>query len=102
MADKYVSVRNLKFLFFEVLKAHELNRFEYYKDYDRESCEMSMDAAKQIGDTHLFPIYTDMDKNKAVFEDGVVKVHPKLKSVIQALAEGGGISALEKHHEDYL
>ncbi len=97
MAEKYVSIKNIKFLLNEVFDVASLNRFEYYQDYDKEGINMSLDAAKQIGDTYLFPIYTDMDKNKAYYEDGAVKVHKGLKTAIKTLAEAGWISA----HDTY-
>ncbi len=93
MADQYVSVRNLRFLLHEVFKVSELSQFEHYADYDREAADMSLDASKQLSDQLLFPIFTEMDKNKAYFSEGTVKVHPKLKPVIKAIAEGGWISA---------
>ena len=63
------------------------------EEYGREAFDMTLDASKQLSDTHLFPYYTEMDKQKAYFENGSVKVHPQLKSIIKAIAEGGWISA---------
>ena len=93
MADQYVSVRNLRFLLHEVFKVSELSRFEHYEHYDREAADMTIDASKQLSDKLLFPILTEMDRNKAYFSEGSVKVHPKLRSVIKNIAEGGWISA---------
>ena len=89
----YINYRNLRFLIFEMLQADKLNRFTYYADYDRDAFDMTMDAAKQIADTHLFPFYVEMDRKKAYFENGCVKVHPQLKVIINNIAEGGWISA---------
>lgn len=97
MAKEYVSIRNIKFLLHEVLEVEKLNRFSFYQDYDKDAFNMAIDAAKQIGDTYLFPFYQDMDKNKAVFKDGVVKAHPSLKAAIKAIGDGGWISA----HDDF-
>lgn len=91
--NQYISYRNLRFLLFEMLKVEQLNRFPYYADYDKSALEMALDAAKQIADTHLFPYYMEMDRKKAVFEDGIVKTHPQLKVIIQSIAEGGWIAA---------
>ena len=93
MADQYINVRNLKFLLFEQFKAHELNRFEYFKDYDEEAFEMALDAAKGIGDQYLFPFYQLMDKEKAYFKDGIVHTHEKLTAGIKAIADGGWIGS---------
>jgi alkylation response protein AidB-like acyl-CoA dehydrogenase len=97
MAESYVSLRNLKFLIHEVLDAPGLNRFEYYGDYDPAAFDMALDAAKQIGDTYLFPYYREMDKEKVRFENGEVKVHSSLRPAIKALAEGGWISAHDRY-----
>ncbi len=93
MSNTYVSTRNLKFLLHEVLQAEQLNRFPYFGDYDQEAIDMAIEAALQIGDTHLYPIYRDMDKNKAYFKDGEVHVHPGLRTAIKAIADGGWITA---------
>ncbi len=97
MKEEYISLRNLQFLLHEVFNATQLNKLERYSDYDREAFDMSLEAAKLIGDQHLFPIYREMDKNKAYYKDGVVYVHPKLREVYQAIAEGGWITALDDY-----
>jgi len=93
MADQYVSIRNLKFLLFEHFNLTSINRLDYFKDFDQEAFEMALDAAKGIGDQHLFPHYQIMDKEKAYFQDGEVHVHKKLIEGIKAIAEGGWIGA---------
>ncbi len=99
MANQYISTRNLKFLLHEVFEATSLNQYEYYQEYDKEAFDMTMDASKQLSDTKLFPYYTEMDKQKAYFENGTVKVHPQLKPIIKAIAEGGWISAHNSFEE---
>lgn len=99
MAKQYVSTRNLQFLLHEVFNSTQLNQFERYQDYDREAFDMMMEASKQLSDQYLFPYYTEMDKQKAYFEDGVVKVHPALKKAIKAIAEGGWISANKSYEQ---
>ena len=93
MADNYVNLRNIDFMLHEVFEAEKLNRFERYQDYDKEGMNMAITAAKSIADTHLFPFYREMDKKKAYAENGTVHVHPQLKKIIKAMAEGGWIGA---------
>ncbi|NUO03700.1 MAG: acyl-CoA dehydrogenase [Saprospiraceae bacterium] len=93
MPYNYVSLRNIKFLLHEVLQAGKLNRFDYFADYDPEAINMALEAALQIGDTYLYPIYREMDKNKAYYKDGEVHVHPGLRTAIKAIADGGWITA---------
>jgi alkylation response protein AidB-like acyl-CoA dehydrogenase len=95
MANEYISMRNLQFTLHEVLEAVQLNQYEYFQDYDRESMDMALNAARQIGDSYLYPIYREMDKDKARYVDGEVQVHPGLKKAIMALAEGGWIGATD-------
>lgn len=97
MAEQYVSVRNLQFLLHEVLHASSLQQYERFQDYDKEAFDFVLDAAKQIGDNHLFPYYRIMDKEKAYYENGTVKVHPAVGEAMRAIAEGGWIAA----HFDY-
>lgn len=91
---QYISYRNLKFLLFEMLEADKkIPTLSYYSDYDRSAFDMALDAAQQIADLHLFPFYMEMDRKKAVFDNGKVIVHPQLKVIIQSIADGGWISA---------
>ncbi len=99
MAEKYVSIRNLKFLLHEVFNATQLNHLERFQDYDKEAFDFAIEAAKQIGDTYLFPFYSEMDKNKVRCENGTVITHPALAKAIKALAEGGWISAIADYDE---
>lgn len=90
--EQYLSYRNVRFVLHEMMDATSVNRFAYYADYDRDAYDMALDAAKQIADTTMFPFYREMDVKKAVFTEGVVKVHPQLKKMIKAVAEGGWIA----------
>ena len=90
----YVSRDHLRFLLHEYLQAPQrLGAYSYFEGYDAEAYDMAIDAALQIGDQHLHPIYTAMDKDKASCTNGVVKTHPKLQPGIEAMADGGWIGA---------
>ncbi|MCS7018030.1 MAG: acyl-CoA dehydrogenase [Cytophagales bacterium] len=93
MAKHYASSRNAKFLVHEVHDLAALTKHPYFAHHDRESFDMMIDAAFQLADTHLFPYFADMDRNEPELKDGVVKVHPQVKNIIRALAEGGWINA---------
>ncbi len=91
----YLSTDHLKFLLHEHLRAPErLANIEVYADFDAEAFDMVVDAAEQIGDTHLYPHYTVMDREKATCESGVVWTHPVLKDGLTAMAEGGWMSSM--------
>ena len=90
----YVSLDHLRFLIHEYLDAPARTAdLASYADYDAEAYDLALDAAKQIGDQYLYPIYREMDREKATCEAGVVSTHPRLQAGIEALAEGGWISA---------
>ncbi len=91
--NQFISHRNLRFFLYEVLGADNLCQHPAYSDFTREAFDMALDAAKQIADTQLFPFYVDMDRKKAIFENGIVHTHPQLKVIIQTIAEGGWIAA---------
>jgi alkylation response protein AidB-like acyl-CoA dehydrogenase len=89
-----ISQRNLRFLLHEVLQAPDLQRFEYFQDYDKEAYDMAIDAAKQIADSVIAPFNKEMDRFKVTVPDGrTVHVHPQLKTIIKSIADGGWISA---------
>jgi alkylation response protein AidB-like acyl-CoA dehydrogenase len=93
MAKQYVSMRNLRFLLHEVFNAESLTQYPYFADHSKETFDMTLDAAKQIGDNLLFPIYVEMDKDKPHYEDGTIKVHPKIKEILATFGEGGWLNA---------
>ena len=99
MSNNYLSLPNLRFLLTEVLDAPSLKQLPRYQDYDQEAFMLALDAAKQTSDQYLFPIYREMDKEKAYYQDGVVHVHPGLKAAIKALADGGWISAPDSYEQ---
>ncbi len=90
----YISTDHIKFLLHEHLRAPErISEIEDYRDFDAEAFDMVVDAAEQIGDAHLYPHYTVMDREKATCENGVVWTHPVLKDGLEAMAEGGWMSS---------
>jgi alkylation response protein AidB-like acyl-CoA dehydrogenase len=93
MAQKYFSMRNLKFLMNEVFEVSQITQHSYYAHLDKESIEMILETAQQIGDNIIEPIAIEMDRKQAEFENGKIIVHPKVKDYIQAMGESGMIGA---------
>lgn len=93
MAKEYISVKNLKFLLKDVHGVEQLTNYEAFQDYDWESCEMMIDAAKQLADTYLFPHFESMDRAEPELENGVLHVHEAVRPMVDAFAEGGWIGA---------
>lgn len=92
-ANQYINMRNLRYLLYDVFNGLELTKLDYYKEHNKDTYDMTLDAAKQIGDSLMFPIYEEMDKLKLKVEDGTIKVHPKIREIMQTMGEGGWINA---------
>jgi butyryl-CoA dehydrogenase len=97
MQHKYIDLRHLRFLLEEVFEIQQLQRYPYYQDYDLEAIRLSLQAAKEIGDQHLYPSYAAMDKEKAYYADGEVHVLPAVGQAMRALGEGGWIAATDDY-----
>ncbi len=93
MAEKYMSLENLKFLLYNVHNLESLFSHEKFKDYDRESIDMMLSAAKDYADKELFPYLTEMDKQGCEIENGEVTIHPQVSKVITEFGETGWINA---------
>jgi len=98
---KYISIRNLKFMLHEFLDLEKIKQLPKFQEYDDDTFGMILDMAKDIGDNHLYPIFSEMDKKKSYYDEkeGVVKVHPKLCEVIKILGEGGWICSYADYEE---
>ncbi len=93
MAEKFVSIRNLRFLLHEVFHTERLTEFEYYSDHSRETFDLALDTAFRISKDLLHPRLQEMDKNPPEFKNGVVRVHPLVKEFIKESGAGGWIAA---------
>ena len=89
----YISLRNLRFVLHEVLDLNKLRQLERFQDFDEEAIDFSLDAAKQLADQYLYPVYREMDKNKAYYADGEVHVLPEVGEGMRAMGEAGWLSA---------
>ncbi len=93
MATHYHSRKNVDFLLYDVHNAEELTELPHFADHDKETFDMTIDAATQIADTLMHPYLTDIDRNEPQLKDGKVTVHPKIKEYLKAMGESGLIGA---------
>ncbi len=100
MAEKFVSIRNLRFLLHEVFHTERLTEFEYYSDHSRETFDLTLDTAFRISKDLLHPRLQEMDKNPPEFKNGVVRVHPLVKEFIKESGAGGWIAANASYELD--
>jgi alkylation response protein AidB-like acyl-CoA dehydrogenase len=89
LTEKFMSMRNLRFLLYEVFDAVSLTGHDYYREYDGKMLDMVLQAAEEISRALLWPNYSDMDrKPPELIQDGV-RVHPSMKRILKEFAEGG-------------
>ena len=93
MAKRYLSMRNLRFLLYELFDVEGLTGYPRYAEHSREIFEMVLETGLKMGDDLLYPCFEEMDKKPPVFEDGVVKVHPMVRTLMRECGEGGWIGA---------
>ena len=63
MEKKFVSMRNLKFMLYEVFDAASLIQYPYYEEQSVEAFDMILETAVKIGGGKLRPFLEEMDKN---------------------------------------
>ncbi len=97
MSENFISLRNLKFLLYELFDVESLTEFPYFSDHGRETFDMALDVAMKMSRELIFPAFSEMDKEPPEFRDGEVKVHPVVGELIKQFGEGGWIGA----HETY-
>ena len=90
---KYTDLNLLKFLLFDVHNIEEILKFQKHSDFDKETINMFLDAAKDLSDRELYPYYQDFDRNPAVYDDGGIKIHPKFGDIFKAIVESGWVGA---------
>jgi alkylation response protein AidB-like acyl-CoA dehydrogenase len=89
----YYSKRDLRFQLYELLDAESLTKYPYFQDHDRDSFDMVIEAADQIGEKMLFPLLTEMDRNEPQLVDGKIRVHEGMRAIVKHFGEGGWINA---------
>jgi hypothetical protein len=58
MAAKFMSLRNLRFLLYEIFDLASLTRHDYYHEYDRKMLDMILQAASELAERLLWPLVT--------------------------------------------
>ncbi|AEI46628.1 acyl-CoA dehydrogenase [Runella slithyformis] len=89
----FFSKRDLHFHLYELLNVEQLTDYPYFKDHQRESFDMILDAAEQIADKMLRPLLTEMDRKEPQLINGTIRVHEGMKAVIRRFGDDGWINA---------
>ncbi len=93
MADKFISIRNMKFLLFEVFDVLSLSESPYFSRHNPKMYSMVLDAALKLSTRLLHPVFEEMDRIPPELISGQVKVHPAVAGIMKEFGLGGWISA---------
>lgn len=93
MADKFISIRNLKFLLFEVFDVLSLSEYPYFSQHNQKMYNLVLNAALKMSSRLLHPLFEEMDRNPPELIAGQVKVHPAVAGIMKEFGQGGWISA---------
>ncbi|MBI5014039.1 MAG: acyl-CoA dehydrogenase [Deltaproteobacteria bacterium] len=93
MQERFFSSKNLRFLLYDVHDADSLTRLPHYRDHDRETFDLVLDAAARLAKDLFLPCRVEMDRNQPEYERGTVRVHPAVREILRQGGEGGWISA---------
>ena len=89
----YYSKRDIRFQLYELLDADALLKYPYFQDHSRDSFEMVIEAADQIGEKMLFPLLTEMDRQEPQLVNGKIRVHEGMKAIVKRFGDDGWINA---------
>ncbi len=94
---KFYSKENLRFLLNEVLHVEDLCKYDYFKEHTAENFDMIIEAADSLATNHMQPILVEMDRNPPRMENGRIKVHPNMRSLMKKFGEDGWINMSAPH-----
>jgi butyryl-CoA dehydrogenase len=99
MAHDYIDLNTLKFLLYDVHNLDEVLKQERFRDYDRASVDLFINAVADFSDKELYPFFEEMDARPAHFGDGEVHVHPQVSRYMEKAGEMGLAAALFDYEE---
>jgi butyryl-CoA dehydrogenase len=97
--SEFYSKKDLYFQLFENLNCVQLTEIPFFGDHSEESFKLILDAAAQIAEKNLYPILAEMDRNEPILVDGKIKIHPKMKEIVEKFGEDGWINATFPYQE---
>jgi butyryl-CoA dehydrogenase len=95
----FYSPRHLRFVLHDVLRVEQLTDYDYFRDHSRETFDLVLDAARQLAETRLRPLLTEMDRREPRLVDGQIRIHPAMHALIRQFGEDGWISAPFRYAE---
>lgn len=91
--SKYMSMKHLKFVLYDLLDVEQLCKLDRHKDYDRDNFDMLLSAVKDFADQEMFPVLKEMDEKPAYLENGKIIVHPAVGKLMKFAGESGSIGS---------
>lgn len=91
--NSYISMETLHWQLFDVFKTESVLSAPRYQDYDKQSLEQLIDSVKRFCDAELYPVLREMDADPARMENGTVRVHPVVKTMMDKASELGLIGS---------
>ncbi|WDP89986.1 MAG: acyl-CoA dehydrogenase [Desulfobacter sp.] len=93
MADKFMSMQNLKFTLDSRQSRHRDRAGDIFKGHPSKTMDMVFKAALDIGNKIMRPMFEEMDRMSPALEKGRVLVHPGVRPMLETLGRDGWISA---------
>ena len=73
--------RDVDFLLYELLDAPDLTALPAFAEHSRETFDLTLASARRLARERFYPAYRPMDAEPPVFENGAVRVHPKMHAL---------------------
>lgn len=93
MTNPLISDRDVELILEATVDVDQLLALPFFADHSRETFELYLQTARRYAREKLFDTYRAMDDHPAEVEDGVLKMHPSMRGVIDSMVEMGIVSA---------
>lgn len=93
MAPKFISERNLKFLFYDVFDGPALSQYPYFEQHNQKIFGMILDATFKLAKDIAQPTLKELDQHPPQLIEGQVRVHPAVRKFMLECGRGGWIAA---------
>jgi len=93
MADKFMSMKNLKFTLFSRKGKYPSITPDYLNDHTPKTIDMVFRAAYELAKKAMHPMFEEMDRNPPSLKNGQVHVHEGVRPMLETLGKDGWIAA---------
>lgn len=93
MADRFMSLQNLKFTLNSRRSRYPDLAGDILNGCADQTLDMVFKSVQEVGNKIMHPIFEEMDRKPPTLEKGVVKVHPAVRSMLNILGKDGWIAA---------